>query len=167
MEPMEIIRTLRGDEDGDSPQELLAELGNIPDAVAYAQLFWPDVIALHGSAIIDIHGYGVSEVESRLERTVQRHGPGRSVGEWRDWVDSFNYFEVAHLFRNFVDFGEREHEAHLAFARLLVPPWQARLDAMTSVTTHPQVRVTEEIEGAGICVAVSQQIGSENCPLGW
>ncbi|NBE52144.1 hypothetical protein [Streptomyces boluensis] len=167
MEPIDIIRTLRREEDGDSPQELLAELGNVPDAVAYASLFWPDVISLHGSVILDIHGYGAAEVESRLERTMERHGPGRSVSEWRDWVYSFNYFEAAYIFREFVDFGEREHEAYLAFAHILVPPWQARLDSMTSIATRPRVYVTEQIEGVGICVAVSQQINPENCPPGW
>lgn len=139
------------------------ENSNLYAALALGRLFWPDVAVIHDSPFLILHEGDVLEIKSRIAAQVE--SAPRGV-QWRDFVDSFNRFEVRHLFRSWSGFPEISSEAEFLLAELLVEMWSARLDTAFSDREF-SVFVEEPVGDEGPCVLISQVRPPLVAPEGW
>lgn len=119
-----IIRSVYPDRDFGSMGNALGGLGSIVEAIPYRWLFWPDLELVFDAVFVDVNGVGAGEYRKRIE-PIKATAAGES--EWGRLVNSFNQFEVSHLFRNVGDRVEFGEDVQLTFAELLIAPWTAKL----------------------------------------
>ncbi|MFI1766024.1 hypothetical protein ACH41H_28740 [Streptomyces sp. NPDC020800] len=161
-----LIRQAHPEVEADTPTQALAELGGVIDAIPYRWLYWPDLLKVHGAPFVDLYGVGGDGIGDRLSRIIGSRPPGRSLEEWKECVDSFNYFEIAHLFRRWGGTYDSLETSHLALAELLQEPWRARLQS-SYPEFSPTVRALLPDGDVGVCIAVVQDIGDLEVPNGW
>ncbi|SER25607.1 hypothetical protein [Actinokineospora terrae] len=99
----------------------VSEEGDLLTALKYTYLFWPKLVEVEGAVIIVLDGNVYDEVIGRL---AQR---GDSSSSWTDAVDSFNWFELCYLFRQWYDLGDWHMDTSRELGQVLVRAWRARL----------------------------------------
>lgn len=146
------------------PVSYVSELGDSVEALVYSRLFWPKLVLIEGAVFVALWGDDEECIAERL-RT-----PASSMSwvpmAWTKIVDSFNIFEVAHIFRQIRGTWEIVENANRELASILVQTWSARLEV-----SYPQrkfsVRFVEADETMDSRVEVSQEYPSLVTPQGW
>jgi len=162
-ERIEILRSAFSDVSASDPAGFLMEHGSSIDALLYGALYWPDVFEYEGAVFLALWG------DDRAE-TIRRLGSPAPDGvvplSWSDCVDSFNVFEVAHLFRSVGVSDEIDRRAERAFSALLVETWGARLrELYPQREFRVEFRPVDDLYGARVTVV---QLSPELVvPDGW
>lgn len=146
------------------PVSYVSELGDSVQALVYSRLFWPKLVEFEGAVFVALWGDDEEYVAERL-RT-----PASSANwtpmSWPKVVDSFNVFEVAHIFRQNRGPVEIVESANRELALILVQAWSARLKASYSQRRF-SVRFIVADETMGSRIEVSQEYPSLVTPQGW
>ncbi|MER6080623.1 hypothetical protein [Streptomyces sp. NPDC001833] len=136
---------------------------NLYTALALGRLFWADVTVIHEAVFLVLREGDAREVDSRITAQIKSASDN---GQWRDFVDSFNRFEVRHLFLSWSGFPEVSSEAEFLLAELLVEVWSARLSSAFPDREF-SVRMEEPVGEEGPCVLISQIRPPLAVPEGW
>lgn len=136
---------------------------NIYTALALSRLFWPDVVVIDDAAFVVLHEGDARQVENRM--SAQKSSTDGSM-EWRVFVESFNRFEVRHLFRSWSGFPEVSSEAEFLLAEILVEIWSARLRSLFTDREFSAF-IEDPVSEEGPCVVVSQIRPVLAAPEGW
>jgi hypothetical protein len=152
--------------DSDDPVSYFGEAGNAVDAVMYGWLYWPDLVELHGAVFLALDGDDEADIAERLATPVANGHPDWPELSWVEAVDSFNIFEVEHLFGQWRGSVELYGDVHRELGRFLVHAWTARL-----VTAYQERRFTVILIDAddlmGLRIEVSQRSPALVGPEGW
>jgi hypothetical protein len=143
-------------------QELLAEIGGAREALVYRWLYWPDVFEFQGAVFVNLSGVSLEDMEKRYAAAWRA---GNRMN-WTTSVESFNYFEIAHLFRMWSGPEGADHELQRLLARCAVEPWQAKLHLLFPQRKF-EVGVAEADEDLGIRITVRQVAPKLVPPPGW
>jgi hypothetical protein len=146
------------------PVSYVSELGDPVQALLYSRLFWPKLVEFRGAVFVALWGDDYEYIDHRM------HSPAAGKDwppmSWADAVDSFNAFEVQHIFRQVRGPVEFYEEAHLQLGLILVQAWRARL-----AQEYPERQFSVEfINGDEVMdsrMAVSQTYPSLIPPEGW
>lgn len=87
------------------------------------------------------------------------------MGEWADFVDSFNWFEVRHIFQRWPGFPDVIEDAEDLLAEAIVEIWSSVL-----ATRYPEREFAVFVDypvGDGACVVVKQTAPALSAPKGW
>ncbi|WP_406114527.1 hypothetical protein [Kitasatospora purpeofusca] len=93
----------------------------------YSFLYWPRLVEIHGAVFIGLSGNDEEEIRKRLTSTTGRAIPGRGEIPWAEVVDSFNLFELGHLFSAVPVHRDDFDPLHRELGSVLVKSWHARL----------------------------------------
>ncbi|WP_218027902.1 hypothetical protein [Streptomyces marincola] len=146
------------------PVAYASELGDSVQALVYSRLFWPRVLQVEGAVFVGLWGDDEQYIRDRLRTPVSRKN--WAPMSWVDVVNSFNRFEVAHIFRQERGSAEIAGEANRALGRILVQTWSARLkEAYPQRRFH--VRFVEADETMDSRIEVTQENPSLVTPQGW
>ncbi|MEU8964873.1 hypothetical protein AB0C89_24645 [Streptomyces sp. NPDC048491] len=136
---------------------------NIYAALALGRLFWPDLETVGGAVFVILHDGDARQVENRI--SARECSAVRNM-DWGAFVESFNRFEVRHLFRAWPGFPEVLSQAEFLLAETLVETWSAKL-AASFVDREFSVSIEEPVSEEGPCVLVSQTSPALVAPAGW
>lgn len=145
------------------PASYISEVGNSVQALVYAGLYWPKLLEIEGAVFIAIWG----DWEEYVSRRISTPAPeGWRPMSWPEMVDSFNVFEVGHIFRQGSISWKISAEADHELAQLLVRIWGARLAvAYPQRTFSVRFMPTDEVMESRI--EVSQKYPPLAVPAGW
>jgi hypothetical protein len=139
------------------------QVGDAVEALKYAVLYWPKLIEFRGAVFLALSEGDETEIESRL--TAPSHGRQRSQQaplSWQATVDSYNIFEVAHLFRQWHGLAELSEDVHRNLGEFLVCTWRSRLlEAYPSGCGRSYARSTTSSSVAGISPSRCRGVGYE------
>ncbi|WP_433118559.1 hypothetical protein [Micromonospora sp. CA-246542] len=142
----------------------ISELGDSVQALVYSRLFWPTLVEIGGAVFVALWGDDAQYIAGRLRRPGPN--PKREPISWSRFVDSFNVFEVAHIFRQNRGPVDLVKDANRELASILVHAWHARLRA-----SYPErkfsVRFVEADEMMDSRIEVSQEAPPLSPPAGW
>jgi hypothetical protein len=150
--------------DSADPVSYVSELGDSVQALVYARLFWPKLVEFEGAVFIALWGDDESYISERLRTPA----PDPSWGplSWESVVDSFNKFEVAHIFRQYRGPAEVSDQANYELGQVLVQTWSARLAG-----AYPERKFTVRFSAADEVmdsrIEVRQAHPQLNPPAGW
>ena len=159
-----ILRDVYPEVDSADPVDYVAELGDSVQALMYSWLFWPDLVEFEGAVFVAIWGNDEQFISERIRNP--SGGWRRSPISWKETVDSFNIFEVDHMFRQYRGSVEVAAEANSELGHVLVQAWNARLK-MAYTTRSFRVRFVEADELMDSRIEVSQDYPSLVTPRGW
>jgi hypothetical protein len=150
----------------DDPVVFISETGDAAEALKYARLYWPGLVEIHGAVFLALWGHDAADIVERLHRPVADRHPDWDALPWSEAVDSYNRFEVAHLFRQQRGPVDTWEEFDEALADFLVQTWSARLR-----TAYPDrrftVRTVEPDGGMDFRIEVVQDSPALLPPAGW
>ncbi|WP_107059306.1 hypothetical protein [Streptomyces sp. NRRL F-5126] len=160
----EILQRAYPDVGSADPVSYVSELGDSVQALVYSRLFWPKLVEIEGAVFVALWGDDREYIDDRL-RTPAASNSWAPMA-WEEVVDSFNTFEVAHIFRQNRGSADLVESADRELALVLVSAWGARLGI-----AYPQrrfeVRYVEADEKMDSRVEVSQVHPSLVPPQGW
>ncbi|MBP0458662.1 hypothetical protein [Streptomyces montanisoli] len=160
----EILQRAYPDVGSADPISYVSELGDSVQALVYSRLFWPKLVELEGAVFVALWGDDREYIDGRL-RAPAPSGSSAPMA-WQKIVDSFNTFEVAHMFRQNRGPADLVESANRELALVLVQAWGARLGI-----AYPQRRFevcyAEADEEMDSRVMVSQVHPSLVPPQGW
>jgi len=152
--------------DSDDPVSYFGAAGNAVDALMYGRLYWPELVELHGAVFLALDGNDEADIAERLATPVADGHPDWPELSWVEAVDSFNIFEIEHLFGQWRGSVELYRDVHRELGCLLARAWEGRL-----VTAYPLRRFTviliEPDDSMGLRIEVSQQSPALTTPEGW
>jgi hypothetical protein len=152
--------------ESDDPVAHVAEAGYAVDAILYGLLFWPELLELHGAVFLAVNGDDEAYVSQRLATPVGDGHADWPELSWRKVVDSFNVFEIEHLFRNWRGPTDLYEDVHRELGSMLLEPWRARL-----ASAYPGRRFTvtllEPDDSVGWRIEVSQLSPPLDSPKRW
>lgn len=164
-----VRRILRGSfpqVDSDEPSGYYGAVGGAVDALMYGWLYWPDVVEFHGAVFVVLDGEGEVEIAERLTTSVVDKHPDWPELSWVEAVDSFNVFEIEHLFGSWRGPVEIYADVHQELAKVLARAWAARL-----LEAYPdrrfEVRILGPDDAMGLRVEIAQQWPALTTPRGW
>ncbi|GAA3873993.1 hypothetical protein GCM10022243_43930 [Saccharothrix violaceirubra] len=111
------------------PASYVAETADAVAALLYSYLFWPDLVECYGAVFIAINGNEDSDLEERIRRPVGDGHEDWPELSWAAFVESYNMYEVPHLFRMLRGPAEVYEPSHAALGAVLREAWEARLAA--------------------------------------
>jgi hypothetical protein len=151
----------------EDPVSYLSEVGDATHALVYAWLYWPKLVEIRGAVFFALSGNDESEISERLSSPVRDEGSERPVLTWKELVDSYNIFEIGHLFRSTLASAEDSDDLHRGLGGVLVRTWRARLNEEYP-NRQFSVRLVEADESMmGIRIEVSQKAPELEIPRGW
>ncbi|WP_393058185.1 hypothetical protein [Streptomyces sp. LN549] len=161
------LRQFFPDVETDDPVSYLSEAGDTVNALMYSFLYWPRLVELHGAVFLGLSGNDEEQIRERLSATTGRAIPDREELSWAEVVDSFNLFELGHLFSAVPVHSEDFDSLHRELGSILVKSWHARL-----VDTFPErkfsVRLVEADESMmEMRIEVKQVSPTLATPGGW
>ncbi|BCJ58161.1 hypothetical protein [Micromonospora endophytica] len=109
------------------PVEYISELGDSVQALVYSMLFWPKLVEIEGAVFVALWGDDAQYISRRLRVPVS--SSKWAPLSWSKFVDSFNIFEIAQIFRQNRGPAELVEDANRELALVLVRSWSARLSA--------------------------------------
>jgi hypothetical protein len=146
------------------PVSYVSELGDSVQALVYSRLFWPKLVEVEGAVFVALWGDDEEYIAERLRTPAS--STSMAPMSWAKVVDSFNLFEVAHIFRQNRGSTEVVESANRELGLILVQAWSARLEV-----SYPQrrfsVRFVEADETMDSRVEVSQEHPLLVAPQGW
>ncbi|UCM87964.1 hypothetical protein [Streptomyces marincola] len=146
------------------PVAYASELGDSVQALVYSRLFWPKILQVEGAVFLGLWGADEQYIRERLRTPVS--GRGWAPMSWTGAVDSFNRFEVAHIFRQERGPAELVGAANRELGLILVQTWSARL-AVACPERRFHVRFMEADETMDSRIEVTQESPSLVAPQGW
>ncbi|MBB4963431.1 hypothetical protein [Saccharothrix violaceirubra] len=131
MDTPEILRRSFPDWDveTDHPAAYVSETGDAVQALMYSYLIWPALIERHGAVFLALDGNESEDFAERMGRPTPFVHPDWPALSWVDYVASFNFYEVPHLFRMLRGPAEVYDPSHEALGVVLREAWAARLAA--------------------------------------
>lgn len=141
--------------------------GNISDAftaLAHSYLFWPRLFNLYGAVFLALDGDDENAIGARL--TAEPKRTPRYAMTWQANVDSYNWFEISSLFRQWRGPASQIDNACEELGRVLTLCWSARLREEFPDRTFSVV-LEEPDEYSEWSVAVTQQSPELATPNGW
>lgn len=161
-----ILRSAFPDVGLDDPVSYFGRRGDVFHALSFAWLFWPKLLELYGAVFLALDGDDENEIVERLATPFGDKHPEWPLMTWKDAVDSYNRFEVAHLFRVWLEPGNLVSDASEELAEFLIQTWQARLRQ-----EYPErvfsVRVVEPDDSTELSIEICQQSPHLEVPSGW
>jgi hypothetical protein len=158
----EILSVAFPDVGSPDPAAYFGRSGNPYDALFYSALFWPSVFEVKGAVFLALYERWGNVIEERLNEIV-KSGSGLP---WVQVVDSFNMFEVTHLFGQWREPREHLSDALSELGKVLVQAWYARLRA-----AYPErvfsVKLIPPSEDMEIHVQVHQESPALSVPENW
>jgi hypothetical protein len=145
------------------PVSYVSEIGDSVSALAYSRLFWPNILEIEGAVFIALWGGWEKYVSERIRTPDPKR---RSLMSWSEAVNSFNIFEIAHIFRQRNISWALSAEADYALAPFLVQTWSARL-AMAYPKRTFKVRFSLADGVMDSRIEVSQENPRLMVPAGW
>lgn len=103
------------------------EVSSLYSALACSVLFWPKLLEIDDAVFIALYGDDERELKRRFRELVRREDIHPHTPAWREWVSTFNKFEIVHLFRRWSDPQSAIEPAAEALGRVLTQTWSARL----------------------------------------
>ncbi|GHF14826.1 hypothetical protein E5082_01905 [Streptomyces griseoluteus] len=159
-----ILQQLYPEVGSSDPVAYVSELGDSVQALVYSRLFWPKLVEIEGAVFVALWGDDEEYISARL-RTPAASSNWAPMS-WPQAVDSFNKFEVAHIFRQNRGSEEVVEDANRELASILVQVWKARL-----ATSYPErkfsVRFVDGDETMDSRVEVTQDHPPLATPKGW
>lgn len=146
------------------PVSYVSEVGDSVQALIYSRLFWPELLEIEGAVFVALWGGDYDYINDRIR--IPAPSSEWAPLSWTTAVDSFNIFEVAHIFRQNRGTAEIVDRANRELGMILVQSWSARLSV-----SYPHrgfsVRFVEADEELDSRVEVSQEHPSLVTPRGW
>ena len=162
----QILREAYPEVTSDDPVSYFSETGDAAEALKYSWLYWPNTVLIQGAVFLTLNGDDNKEIVDRLAIPTAEGHPDWPAMPWARMVDSYNVFEIQHLFRRSRGPSEFSEEGHRELGRILVQTWQARL-----VAVYPErrfaVRMIEADDAMDLRIAVSQESPRLASPEGW
>ncbi|MFK4109425.1 hypothetical protein [Streptomyces sp. NPDC002176] len=150
--------------DSCDPVAYVSELGDSVQALVYSRLFWPKLVEIEGAVFVALWGDDEEYISARIRTPAA--SPNWGAMSWPQVVDSFNKFEVAHIFRQHRGSEDMVESANRELASTLVQAWHARL-----ATSYPgrkfSVRFADGDESMGSRIEVAQDHPPLVTPEGW
>ncbi|MEU1879881.1 hypothetical protein ABZ470_21430 [Streptosporangium sp. NPDC020072] len=103
------------------------EVASLYSALACSALFWPRLIEIDGAVFVALHGDDEFELANRFRSLVNKEGIHPHTSIWREWISTFNKFEIVHLFNHWSGPQNIMGPAAEALGKVLVQTWSARL----------------------------------------
>ncbi|MFG2719603.1 hypothetical protein ACGFW5_15090 [Streptomyces sp. NPDC048416] len=152
--------------DAEDPVSYFSDAGDATQALMYGWLYWPDLVEIHGAVFLALSGNDEAEIAQRLATPLADGHPEWPAMSWVQMVDSYNIFEIQHLFRQSRGPAEFFVDTHRILGSILVQAWQARLMA-----SYPDrqfvVRMIEADASMDLRIEVSQESPPLIPPRGW
>ncbi|WP_371521761.1 hypothetical protein [Kitasatospora sp. NBC_01300] len=152
--------------DSSDPVSYFSETGDAVQALMYSWLYWPNLVEIHGAVFLALYGNDEVEIANRLATPSADGHPDWPAMAWGQMVDSYNIFEIPHLFRMMRGPSELAADACRQLGDALVQTWQGRL-----LATYPErrftVRMIEGDDSMDLRIEVSQLTPSLVPPKGW
>lgn len=158
-----ILRSVYPDVDQSGSVGHFEKVSNLYEALALGRIFWSDVAVIHGAVFVILRENDAREIESRMSARVAAVA---GAVNWDLFVDSFNRFEVRHLFLCWPGDREISGEAEFLLAELLVETWSARLKNKFPDREF-SVSIEDPVGEEGPCVLISQVNPELAPPEGW
>ncbi|WP_245560306.1 hypothetical protein [Actinopolyspora halophila] len=139
--------------------------GNHFQGLLYAWLYWPRLVEVHGAVFVAVHGHDEAYIRGLLSTPVADGQPDWAPLSWKEVVDNFNWFEVAHLFRHCPSPVEFQDSSTEQLSEILVETWSARLRTACPDREFSVSVMDNETEDLG--VEVTQVSPELEVPRGW
>lgn len=150
----ELLRRIFPDVDPPQGLGMFAQIADITTGLALGALYWPKFSIVRGAVFITFSDRGALALEARIAGQWDKLAASRAM-TWDKFVDSYNRFEVRHLFLNWPEPARFLHESEDALARILVSTWSAKLEQDFPDRSF-LVMVEDPIGEEGSCVLVTQ-----------
>ena len=134
-------------------------------ALSLVRIFWPDTTIVEDAVFITLEEGDRAQIEDSIANAQVSQG-GSLDSEWREFVESFNRFEVRHFFRNWPGFPEVSYNAELLLAEAIVEIWSAMLSTRYSDRTFTTF-IEHPVDSEGACVVVRQIAPLLGSPGDW
>ncbi|MGI8648146.1 MAG: hypothetical protein DLM55_04580 [Acidimicrobiales bacterium] len=166
LESGRILRSAFSKADFDDPVSYFGRASDIFDALSFAWLFWPKLVELYGAVFFALDGNDEREIDKRLHTAFGDAHPEWPAMPWKHAVNSYNRFEVAHLFYVCREPSSLISRAAKELSHFLVQTWQARLR-----WEYPErifsVQVAEPDDSTELSIEVCQKSPDLEVPDGW
>ncbi|WP_253772332.1 hypothetical protein [Goodfellowiella coeruleoviolacea] len=148
------------------PVSYFTEVGDAVQALMYSWLFWPKLLEIHGAVFLALHGNDESDIRERLYTPLGDMHPEWPPLSWNEAVDSFNVFEIPHLFRQVRGPIELFSASHWELGKVLVQIWGARL-SVGFPNRRFSVCLIDADDSMDLRIQVSQASPDLVIPAGW
>jgi hypothetical protein len=163
---VEVLQSSFPDVDAIDPVAFLSELSDPALALVHSGLFWPRFVEVHGALFVALYGDDEADIRSRIESLPHQTPPAVPPLSWTEMVDSFNTFEVQHLFRNWRGPAEVLSAACWRLGQTLVQAWSAKL-AVYVPDRRFRVDLLSADDSGEIRIVLSQESPELAVPAGW
>jgi hypothetical protein len=165
MEMGELLKAAFPELESSDPVAAFGQLGDIFQALAYAWLYWPKMLEIHGAVFLAFDGDDEAQIKRRLTTPYGDEHPDWPAMPWTDAVDSYNRFEIEHLFRVWRGPAELVGEAARVLGVVLMQTWRHRLaDAFPGREFSV---LLESADDGGLWIQVRQLRPDLTSPCGW
>ncbi|MFD7019139.1 hypothetical protein [Streptomyces sp. NPDC059928] len=113
--------------ESEDPVSYVSEAGDAINALLYSLLYWPRLVEVHGAVFVALSGNDEVEIRERLSAPAGSAIPNWLSLSWPEVVDSYNIFEIGHLFQSVAAAAEDSDSLHHVLGGILVKSWSARL----------------------------------------
>lgn len=141
MDKASVLAAAYPDAEPDSPSAYYTSEGDLLQALMYSDLFWPPCFIVDGAVFLAVGATTPQWVQEGLERRALMSASER--GSWSTFVDSFNWFEVSHLFGRIRGPQDQMDDALDLLASILQEAWSARLKQLFPERTF-EVRINDD-----------------------
>jgi hypothetical protein len=152
--------------DSDDPVSYFSEAGDAVQALKYSWSYWPNLVEIHVAVFLALSGNDENEIVERLATPLADQHPEWPTMSWTQIINSYNIFEIQHLFRQQRGPAEFAEETHRELGRILLQTWHARL-----ATSYPErrfvVQILEADDSMDLRIEVSQESTPLTPPKGW
>ena len=157
MDDSDLLAQAFPDTPADEPGSIFSGLGDVADALAWRRLFWPETFVVRGAVFLAVDATSAEFVSERA--SARDSATGRRM-DWREFVDSFNWFEVPYLLQPPRQALVDSDAAYGLLADTLAESWTACLTAR-----YPDrgivVRVQDGEHATALSIAMTQTLPDE------
>jgi hypothetical protein len=163
-----LLRAAYPEVGSDDPVAFYSEVGDVIEALKYARLYAPKVVEFYGAVFLLLLSKEEVDIPKALVTPLADGHPDWPEMSWAEAVNSYNIFEIPHLFRSSgARTGRSDNDnAWCALGKILADSWRALL-AERNPDRRFLVRLVDADDSMDLRIEVIQEWPALKAPGGW